>query len=108
MSKLRAFELEGYELVMYTRENINEPAHFNLKDRQRGLELKVWILASTEEEPDFLLVRPRFLPSKRSALDSSTKKKLGALIDQHRAELLAQWEEQIRPQQQTDLGRREP
>lgn len=107
LAKVKAFELSGFELVMYTAENINEPPHFNLGDKQRGLDIKVWINTSTVKKLDFKVMRPKNLRTPGSALDSRTTKELGQLIDEHRKELLEQWQAQIHPQQQKDLGRQE-
>lgn len=83
MAKVKAFRLPGYELEMYTAENINERPHFNLKDRQRGLELKIWIRTSTARLVDWVPVRPKNIRTGRAALDGQTGRILGQLIEKH-------------------------
>ena len=106
MAALKAFRLDAFALEMYTAENINEPPHFNLKDLQRGLNIKIWIQTSTATHLDFCLVYPKTLRTGRPALDGKTERRLGDLIEKHREELLKQWNEQIHPQKQKDLGRK--
>lgn len=103
MGKIKAFVIPGWGVIMHTRESVNEPPHFNA--RNADTDLKIWINTTTENNLDYQVVRSQKLRSGRAAIDSKEEKLIAGFVHTYRKELLEQWESQLRPQQQNDLGR---
>ena len=82
MATVRAFQIDG--LKIWFCSNDHEPPHFHAK-RSGEWEVAVCFMLDPEEMVE-VKWREKAVPAKRLRM-------LSALAEQHRAELLAQWQE---------------
>lgn len=79
MARVTAFEIPG--LTIWFWSNDHEPAHFHVKHRGEW-EVKVYFLIDVNEMIEVINGKPT----------SKTLKQISTLTDEHRLELLVQWQ----------------
>jgi len=88
MAKLECFGVPGMQMWFYS--NDHEPPHFHAK-RRGEWEYKVNFLLPTDEM--FQLVGS----TKKSQMSKGDRQLLEQMVEEHRFEILREWEEKVNP-----------
>lgn len=85
MGKVASFRLEGVECWFYSQDH--RPPHFHARKRGQW-HVRVFFL----EPRECMMER---VPGERAVIGGADRKALGIRAEQHRGELLKEWEEKV-------------
>jgi hypothetical protein len=86
MATLNCFEIEGVQLWFYSKDH--EPPHFPVK-RKGEWEYRVNFLQAVDEMLELIWT------AKKAQMSRADRKLLAKMVDEHRFELLREWEEKV-------------
>ncbi len=90
MGKVDVFHLPGYECIF--RSEDHNPAHFHVKNKQDGWEIRVFITTTTDKELDYNFKVPS---DRKKAIPGDIQKEIRKAVSAHRDELMKEWDSKV-------------